>query len=299
MEFRGAQEARALAIVSARAGEFLRQYEATPDKADASHSLPEFAAAQATLATARAAEDAARRQLDVLVKEHFNTLRSVNQPSPTAVAPRPAPVQHAPPRVGRLEREQAQAELERLQRQRTSLLAQLTTEHPRVKLLDDEIAAARQRLEGLAESMDESALEVAPPPIEPLPNGELLETVRTLAASQHRFRAALDEYELARTRRLEAEAVVEVLAQPSAKTAAAPARFWLAQPPQIVDRVPVFAPAARLSLMGLAAAIVGLLTFVGLRPRPARAAEFTAADLETALGLPVIARLPVPKRGAA
>jgi hypothetical protein len=203
---------------------------------------------------------------------------------------RPAPALAEPS-----ESQKLSEQIRKLEGEREDLLVRLTTEHPRVLDLDAELEELKSRLSDLPREPRRMA-----PVKEPaLPGNDdeqgLMTTVRTLAAGRQSFRVALEQYETARANRHSAEATVEVLSQSQGR-AVQPvptlvAEYTLAEPAHVIQRVPAMPPLARLALLSLVSLLASVGTLMALRPRLKSRVWRNAAEVESVLGLPVLAQI--------
>lgn len=292
IELTSEREAEAVATVDRLSRQLLSRVDNAANKS--AGASPELASAQARLATAQAKEDAARRTLDALTKQHFDSVRQLEQ-SAAEIAPVPVAVEA--PRQRKLNPvwSRLQGQLESLEAKREGLLMRLTDEHPQVRDIDAELAELQSRLKAT------SRWEAADPVAEHTPaataaedQAALVAKVKAVAGERTKYRAAVEAYEVARGERFEAQAAVEILSEPSnlIASAASPSRWELVEASHIVERIPAIPSLTRwLVLAGLAVvAAFGVLAV--LRPRtPSARKSDPAVDIEALLGMPVIARL--------
>ncbi len=301
IEFTDGQESAALATVDRLSRVLLSQGQA--NAAANAHQSPELTAAQARLTAAQAKEDAARRALDGLTKQHFESVRHLEQaaadlaPATTVVE---APQQRVPnPLWTRL-----QNQIDALETKRDGLLIKLTEEHPEVRDVDAQLTELESRLastnrwEGAEPNADRNL---------PTSNAEeqaaLAAKLQFVAEQRNQYRAAVHAYELARGERYEAQAAVEILSQPSSLAASVTSttRWELAEPAHIVGRIPAISAAARYLVLAGAGLLAAFAVLAVLRPRPSAQAIAVerqpelkpepAVDIEALLGMPVITRL--------
>ena len=186
-------------------------------------------------------------------------------------------------------------EIARLETERQGLLVSLKPAHPRVRKIDHELQELQSRRERTPRYL---AGEESPAPEDQSPprdERELVAAARAMAEEKGRLRAALDTYEAARGRRLEAEAAVEVLER---STAEGPQdggeRFALVQSARVVQRIPAVSRGMQILILLAASKLALIVALCLARPRRASPLLVSADDVAAALGVPVVARLKLP-----
>jgi hypothetical protein len=304
IELASSSETNTLAVVDQLARQFVAAHE--PQLSLGGLESQELAAARTALTTALDAEDSARRELDGLVREHFEGLRRLEDKS-MALAPSPPGV------AASLPAQQAEnpawtrvnEQLGVLEARRDELLLKMTEQHPLVVDLAGDVEELRGRLARLPRYLDAAGPELQQPAATPLAlpapadAAAVLATAQALAGERGKMRAALEKFETAKSQRLEAQAAVEVLARSPLAVATGVESYAIAESARVAERIPAISPLARYATLLGISSLVLLATAWLARPRTSPTLLRTADDVATLLELPVIAQLRFPATRAA
>jgi hypothetical protein len=304
IELASSSETNTLAVVDQLARQFVAAHE--PQLFLGGLESQELAAARTALTTALDAEDSARRELDGLVREHFEGLRRLEDKS-MALAPSPPGV------AASLPAQQAEnpawtrvnEQLGVLEARRDELLLKMTEQHPLVVDLAGDVEELRGRLARLPRYLDAAGPELQQPAATPLAlpapadAAAVLATAQALAGERGKMRAALEKFETAKSQRLEAQAAVEVLARSPLAVATGVESYAIAESARVAERIPAISPLARYATLLGISSLVLLATAWLARPRTSPTLLRTADDVATLLELPVIAQLRFPATRAA
>lgn len=256
---------------------------------------PQLVEARQTLAQARTSEEEARRALDGVLRDHYDRLRKVDVERATEESGSQFQLPRATTRQESPQWQKIAEEIARLETERQGLLVSLKPAHPRVRKIDHELQELQSRRERTPRYL--AGDEVPAPEDQTPPRGEreLVAAARAMAEEKGRLRAALDTYEAARGRRLEAEAAVEVLERSTAEGPKETGeRFALVQSARVVQRIPAVSRGMQILILLAASKLALIVTLCLARPRRVSPLLVSADDVAAALGVPVVARLKLP-----
>jgi len=295
----------ALARLDELAARWLYQY--LPRQLQA-HRHAQLADLRSALAASRGLEDAAQSEIETLRQRQLAlALRpAVTAPAMTVEMPQPTPVALTP--VAPAASEAVRQQLETLRLELSRLLARFTEAHPQVIALRSQIEQLQQQVQTQQRPIPQSSVgpELIPAPadrqadasgsIRPASAGRFVSTRTAETANDRAADEAAGDLAAAVTAALarlahasrDRQAAEHRLSDRMQELSSQPAAEWSAEPAHVVTRLGGTPRCATLAFGGLLSAIGGIIMFRGSAALVLPPKIETAAELASALEIPVV-----------